>query len=523
MSQHSVFATATQTPQFEQADPRQVENNAGGYTFEIDKWEALHRFLILGTEGGTYYVGQGRLTRQNTRNLEACIAEDGERVVQEIVAISDSGRASSNDPALFALACAAKIGDAATRKAALDNLGAVARIGTHLFHFASYVEMFGGWGRGTKRAVAKWYDRHPDKLAYQLIKYRQRDGWSHRDLLRLSHPKPSRPLHTELFRWVTQGLENPSHPLIEGYERAQRGEDAVKLIREYNLPREALPTEALNDPEVWRAMLDMGMPFTALIRNLGNMTKLGLLTGLSATTQQVVEQLSDGEGIRKARVHPLAVLTALKTYRQGHGMRGSSTWQAVPQIVDVLDAAFYEAFDNVEPTGKTIFIGLDVSSSMGWGNIAGSPLTPREAAAAMCLVTARVESRYVVAGFSHNLVQIPLSGRERLDDVLHFIDGMPFGQTDCALPMLAAIEDQLQVDAFLIYTDNETWCGHIHPHEALREYRRKHTPDAKLGVIGMTATKFSIADPSDTGMLDVVGFDTATPSILSDFIGQHKP
>jgi 60 kDa SS-A/Ro ribonucleoprotein len=33
----------------------------------------------------------------------------------------------------------------------------------------------------------------------------------------------------------------------------------------------------------------------------------------------------------------------------------------------------------------------------------------------------------------------------------------------------------------------------------------------------MTATEFSIADPSDAGMLDVVGFDTATPQLITDF------
>jgi 60 kDa SS-A/Ro ribonucleoprotein len=40
---------------------------------------------------------------------------------------------------------------------------------------------------------------------------------------------------------------------------------------------------------------------------------------------------------------------------------------------------------------------------------------------------------------------------------------------------------------------------------------------AKLAVIGMMANKFSIADPKDRGMLDVVGFDTAVPSVLADF------
>jgi 60 kDa SS-A/Ro ribonucleoprotein len=33
----------------------------------------------------------------------------------------------------------------------------------------------------------------------------------------------------------------------------------------------------------------------------------------------------------------------------------------------------------------------------------------------------------------------------------------------------------------------------------------------------MVSNGFSIADPADPGMLDVVGFDTATPQLISDF------
>ncbi|MEV0297101.1 hypothetical protein [Nocardia sp. NPDC050710] len=31
-----------------------------------------------------------------------------------------------------------------------------------------------------------------------------------------------------------------------------------------------------------------------------------------------------------------------------------------------------------------------------------------------------------------------------------------------------------------------------------------------------TATTFSIADPSDAGMLDIAGFDSAVPALLAD-------
>ena len=73
----------------------------------------------------------------------------------------------------------------------------MARIGTHLFHFMEYVEGFRGWGRGLRQAVASWYTARPaDELAYQAVKYQQRDGWSHRDALRLAHPQPVTPFRT---------------------------------------------------------------------------------------------------------------------------------------------------------------------------------------------------------------------------------------------------------------------------------------------------------------------------------------
>lgn len=95
---------------------------------------------------------------------------------------------------------------------------------------------------------------------------------------------------------------------------------------------------------------------------------------------------------------------------------------------------------------------------------------------------------------------------------------MPFGGTDCALPMLYALERGIEADAFLIYTDSETWHGEVHPVQALRMYRERTGIPAKLVVVGMVSNGFSIADPDDAGTLDVVGFDTATPALIADFL-----
>jgi 60 kDa SS-A/Ro ribonucleoprotein len=528
----------------------QVPNSAGGFAWAVDDWTRLHRFLVLGSEGGSYYASEWALTRENARAVERCIAEDGARTVAEIVSVSEQGRAPKNDPALFALAMAAGLGDEATRKAALDVLPQVARTSTHLFRFATFVEGFRGWGRSLRRGVGRWYAAQvPDALAYQAVKYRQREGVTHRDLLRLAHParevsagNPTLEVSDEnarLFDWIVRGGGTDGLPrVVDGFVRAQEAETPARtadLVREYRLPREAVKSEHLSSREVWEALLE-DMPMTALVRNLATMTRIGVLGPGSAGTARVVEQLGDGERIRSARVHPIALLAALRTYTAGRGARGRAEWNPVREVVDALDAAFYAAFENVEPAGTRLLLALDVSGSMTSGWVAGVPgLTPRDASAALALVTAATEQRYEVvgffagdggyrkhgrqvwAGYDDGLTPLAISPRQRLDDVVRTVDDLPFGGTDCALPMLYAQDREREVDTFVIYTDSETWAGEIHPAQALAEYRRVSGIPARLVVVGMVSNGFSIADPSDPGMLDVVGFDTATPQLISDY------
>src|SRR5260370_7073881 len=81
----------------------QVRNSAGGYSWEVDDWARLDRFLILGAEGGTYYVGERELVKQNHDVLVRCIKSDGVRAVNRIFEISDRRPAPKTHPALFPL------------------------------------------------------------------------------------------------------------------------------------------------------------------------------------------------------------------------------------------------------------------------------------------------------------------------------------------------------------------------------------------------------------------------------------
>lgn len=541
------------TPQTKKIPGRKSEmkkNDAGGAVFKLDKWKRLERFIVLGSEGGSFYVSEQKQTKRNTTNLEKCIAEDGPRTVAIISTISNDGRAFKNDTAIFALAFCASKGDAITRKCALEQLPMVCRIGTHLFHFVEYVEALRGWGRGLRTAIAKWYTtKSNDKLAMQLLKYKQRDGWSHCDVLRLCHAKPVDETQSQLFKCAV-GKEStwPSTiNLCEGYNKVSLKEgltvaQSAELIREYKIPRELLSTDLLNEKLIWEAMLP-SMPLTALIRNLGKMGSIGMFSTLSANIPIVVEKLTNQENINKSRLHPMSILIASRIYAKGRNDMGakygrSMSWTPNGNILAALENAFYMAFKNVEPSGKRMLLALDVSGSMT-RMLSGTPISCREASALMAMVTARTEKEWGIVGFTsgsvvtyknpnragsrnywggeEGITELSLNPSQSLNDIVREVSRYDFGATDCALPMLYANAKGIMVDTFIVYTDSETWSGNIHPIQALKQYRDAYNPYAKLIVCGMTATGFTIADPEDAGMLDVVGFDTNTPSVIASF------
>jgi len=530
MTNYSRHMIARMTPQSEAVPGRETDmaaNRAGGFAFRLDKWAQLERFLVLGSEGGTYYAAEREMTRENAGVVVACAKEDGRRAVDAILRFRRENRAPKMSPLLFALAACAKLAGRDAATAANAAVPEVCGTATHLFEFLGHVKALGGTGAGTRRAVARWYNgQEPARLALQVAKYRSRGGWTHRDALRVAHVVAATPQHNDILAYAAgkgKADGRKAHMRLlraaDAAAAAATAAEVIPLIEEHGLPWECIPSDLMRDASVNEALLK-GMPMTATIRQLGRMSAVGLLGPNSGTARTVIERVSDGEALHRARVHPIQVLSALCTYRSGHGARGSLSWEVNQAIVDALDGAFHAAFGAVEPTGKRAYVALDVSGSMSSGDIAGVPgLTPREASAAMAMVTARAEApgSYHMAGFSDRMEPIGVTPRDRLDTTVDKIRRVEMGRTDCAMPMIDALERGIEADIFLIYTDNETWCGKVHPCQALREYRRRTGIPAKLVVVGMTSTGFTIADPEDAGTLDVVGFDSAAPQVISDF------
>lgn len=531
--------------QMERLTNSQVMNSAGGYVWELDDLKRFVRFLCLGTEGGTYYVTEQKLTLENCE----CVARISESnkwqsALEELVKCSTDGRAAKQNPTLFALAFFCRqTKNKELKTAAYKVVSDVCRIPTHLFQFLEYCQKLSGngkgWGRAHRNAITKWYlgfEEDPLRLAMHVTKYRTRCGWSHVDVLRLCHPKPKSAGVGAVIRYVVKGREASEADYlkedgdevvkkvftflnaVDSVHSAKTSTEILQLIEEHHLAREHIPTPLLDDVPVWKTLLPH-MPMTAMIRNLNKLSKLGLLGEGSAELETVVSKLGDDEFLRKARIHPFNILVALTTYKAGRGERGKLEWVVSKAIVNALDSAFYKCFKFVEPTNKRYLLAIDVSGSMSCP-VLGSPCIQANcAAAAMAMVTLQTEKLCEVVAFSDTLVPVKLKSKMKLAEVMSKLGKIPMGSTDCALPITWAMSLKKKFDVFIVYTDNETWFGRIHPAQALKKYRRKvRSPDVKLIVVGMTSTSFTIADPEDGRMLDVCGFDSAAPEVMRNFV-----
>lgn len=545
----------TGNTQREKAHPKQKKNRAGGYTFVASDWIRLNRFLIMGVPGNTYYATQRTLVKENAAVVIKCIEADGIRTVKEIRDVAASGRAIKMDSVLFALALAMKHGDKPTRTAAYNTAANTARIFTFLTQLHVYRKDLGlGTGDGWKRSVQNWYLRKSiTDLAYQMLKYKNRNGLSHQDFLRFAHVVPDTEDRDALFAWAV-GKATPAdyerldsriiasetlHNTVNPDTVDQLVPSSAIYIKDWRLTREMIPNELLSSPDIWNALL-IDMPMAAMVRNLGKMSSVGALTRFSDTATQVIEKLNNAEKVHYSRIHPVNFLVASKTYESGHGVKGSLTWTPVPQVVDALQDAFMTRMVNRETTLKRVFIGLDVSGSMASYRISDAiPFTAKEMGAAIALALLNYAPQSVLMGFHNDMVNLGITAKTALNDAIDKSAKQPFGPTDCALPMLYALghspgemlhahtgrrtykkthREVMPVDTFVILTDNETWFGDIHPHVALAQYRKETGIQAKLIVLSMLPNRATIVDDSDPLCLDIVGMDANVVSLIDDFI-----
>ena len=269
----------------------QVINSAGGYSFQVCDMTRLRRFLVLGSENGSYYANKNTLGRENIGCIQRLVAGGrGIEVIDVIKEYSVSGRVAKEDPILLALTNCAMYDNVELQRAAYAVLPEICNIPTKLFKFIGLCQTFinqrrkknapkpqpakfrnlgdkmeelvigqkrqacetgdspldqssqpkpakqlkkeiklkrkfkivnttpknsSGWGRMRRRGISKFYTdetKQPERLLYLLTKYKQREGWSHKQVLGYAHPKIKDGAHSKqakdlILTYSTRGYE----------------------------------------------------------------------------------------------------------------------------------------------------------------------------------------------------------------------------------------------------------------------------------------------------------------------------
>ena len=560
-----------------------IEMPNHSFTHQISLEEYIRRILILGSKNNKYSSkGAGLDNSTKTYIAEQIAGGNGQRILAVVRDIFRGDRAPKQDATfmIHAMLCKAE-NDLKLRQDALSFLKEYRTI-AQLYAWKTFHSSEGkskGFGRAVKRNLNEWIlSTSPDELAYQFTKYMQRGDWGMVHFLKCAHtttgtgddrvfkekdgtPKPIKHTNNKpatamdlVLRYAIDGvgkmtelasknnlLDAPSYVYLKAVDRCKNlkhlNDDPNQLalllttIQQFRLTREQVPTEALALLPVQLALLTnaeqtkVTMPMTALLRNLANMTRLGVFDSVPILSL-VVAYLKNKEVITKAHIHPVNVLTAWFTYRKGHGRLSKHTWQPQQEIIKALEEMFYLSFKNVKPTGKRICFLIDCSGSMGSESLCEG-VTNAEAAALLAMVFTRAEessinrvnhSFYLFTSGTGGLMDVSdlIHAKASFDEVLQCVQRSDWGSTDISKGILQAMKFHRVYDGFVVITDNDVNSG-INPAVALRKYRKALNITAKLAVVATQANDISIADPGDNGMMDFVGFDSHAPKLLQDF------
>ncbi|XP_061696258.1 60 kDa SS-A/Ro ribonucleoprotein isoform X2 [Syngnathoides biaculeatus] len=512
----------------------QTLNAAGDWGhWEVSDKVRLCRFLCYGSEGDVYTAAEGSHVDMGRAGALLSMLQEGRGIeaVNEIKRFAQDGQSVRLDPSIFALALCSQHSEMATKRAAFQALKDVCRDPAHLFSFIQYKKELkqdmkcGIWGRALRKAVSDWYNAQDAlSLAAAVTRCKQRGGWSHKDILRLSHTKPADEAIALISKYVAKGWKevqvayadkNNTEEVVkvlsylEVVEKVKHSCDemeVINLIEENKLGREQLPTDHLKSKLVWRGLLK-DMAIRSVLPILGKMTAKKVLQPGSAETQALCERIQSETALEQEEVHPFSILLASEHYKRGQGYQGKTKWAADGNILKALDVAFYKSFLNVEPVGKSFVVAVDVSTSLS-SVVPGTSIRTAVAAAVITMVFARTERDTHVLAYSEGALEVcSVSADMNLLQTTDELVKIPGGSTDLTLPITWAIENGKAVDVFIVLTNNPLWTFTTSPVEALRKHREKSGRRSKLVMCGLTSLGHTIADTEDRGLLSICGFD----------------
>jgi len=437
----------------------EVANRGGGFAHEItDPATVTRNLLVLGT-AGYYYRSGTEMTMKSLAQIRDLVRTGHAQTVFDVVRDVYESSAAPKQEATFMvwalLAHPSTYTEGLTEQADIQSALRESaefrrqvmswvtsiRVGTHFLMAMSFYKAIGkgGFGRLPKTCLGTWFTktarggdevpRTGRDLAYQVLKYYNRNDFTMRDVLRLVHVDGKvQAAEIQIVLRLVTGLGSKQKSKTEAFDDAlalgvELDEDgtadlreyltAVKfvktceqdegvipeviaLVRAHRMPREYLQTWFQKRPEVWMALLlneegdRVTMPFGALVRSLNRLTSMGCLAD-PGVRDLVVGYLTNETAVSRSHIHPAQLVVGWKQYSAGRGLRGKMTWTPIKEITDALERAFYLSFGNVEPTGLRTRYILDGSGSMLSSMGAVPNMSSTEACGALAMVSIATE------------------------------------------------------------------------------------------------------------------------------------
>lgn len=517
---------------FNALKPEQTFNNDGKIVYKLTDIERLKRFIFLGSENGSMYVNKNILTLENLTCLENLLNNCKYDDILDVLN-SYKHRTFKKDYIIYVLArcCSIHLDDDPLfwkkdfRTDCFKIIHDVCTIPTDLFLFIQLYETINkklynstGWHSQFKKNISEWYlSKSNQELMYHITKYPSRHNWNHKDVLKLTHIKPTDEIKNEIFKYIISDTISSDSSLeyLKSFNQLKNEVNVDKIVEDiktFNFVREHIPTHLLNEYKIWCTLIP-NMPITSLLRNLNKITSLHILDDFPHLLQHITNKITN------TRVHPLQLLITLKTYNLGNGMKGGLQWTPNKNILDALNSGFYTQFEYLKKSNKRLLLALDVSSSMSWNTVCGiDSLSAAEVSCAMSMMFDYTYNNVDIMGFSSEFKKLDISKSYCLEENFNCIKDNTFGATDCALPFVWAADNNKEYDAIIVFTDNETNSNTVEPSMALDLYRNKMSINTKLIVVALTSNGFSIANPDDPNMMDIAGFDNSIYDMIYEFI-----
>ncbi|XP_011299477.1 60 kDa SS-A/Ro ribonucleoprotein [Fopius arisanus] len=412
-----------------------------------------------------------------------------------------------------------------------------------------------GYGHGWRSAVNDWYLSQGSKdLANSVTRYKSRHGWTHKDIIKLSHlsTKGSPPDVQAVLKYIVLGLEktklefsneSKTQEVLEFIERVEdfrQCDDPVRaaaLIRTHHYTLEHVNPGLMKSPDVWEALIDT-MDFPLIVLNLQRIHNAGLLTAGSQLTDKIITAFLNKDQVLKSKIRPSELLLAAKNYENPEGvpmpvkrrigrknkLKHKRISRPDKKVIEAIYSALNTSFSNVEGTGLKYLITV---STGGWrkscqvGQIEGNIPWVVEAACILALGLLRAEEKVTVSTFTGteglNARPVHIEKSATFQETVERMKARSTGPPNLGKPMLWAAHHRRKYDVFVNVVDKMRekydFTG-----RAMDLYKKKmNLPGTRLvnWVVGSTSTYMEGRNVSD--VLTVCGFDVHIPRIIEAF------